>query len=239
MTVFGICEKGKYRTENQDCILMRVQRKSGLFLVADGVSGSADGLGASFYIVDRYAEWWQEVFLVDNGEGFFSLFTGIKRLARQINEELCMQYGAGSRCSTLTLLFIHKGIFGYLSVGDSRIYRCDRNGPRAITRDDVWENIPDAEYGLEDIGKIVSAVGGYERLEYSCATDKVQIGEAFLICTDGIYRYVDEEILFEGLKHIYKSSFLDRDMMITLIEKVTKNDIRDNFSLIILKNQEI
>lgn len=235
MTVFGVCEKGNYRKENQDCILMRVQRDSGLFLVADGVGGSADGLGASFHIVDRYAQWWQEEFPVNMEEEFFPLFAGIKRLAGQINRELCRRYGAGSRCSTLTLLFIHKGIFGYLSVGDSRIYRCDWKGPRAITRDDVWENLPDAGYGLADTGKIVSAVGGYERLEYSCATDKVQPGEVFFLCTDGIYRYVDEEILLESLEWVYHSTLLKTNMEEILTRKIMVNDIRDNYSLIILK----
>ena len=235
MTVFGACEKGNYREENQDSVLMRTRGGSGLFLVADGVGGSADGSGASFCITQRYAGWWDETFLKNRGGEFFSFFEELKTTAEEINGDLCRKYGPGRSCSTLVLLFVHRGVFGYLSSGDSRIYRCNRDGARLITRDDVWENRPGADAGSDNAGKIISAVGGYDRLEYSCATDRVHMGEVFLLCSDGIYRFVEEETLKSFLKRMYRRLFLTRAAVEQLVKRAADNDTKDNYSLIAVK----
>lgn len=235
MTVWGICEKGDYREDNQDSILMRNEGNSGIFLVADGVGGSLDGAGTSGYIAQRYGAWWEYVFQAHRAKDFFSLFGHIKDTAEQINEELCRDSGAGNSCSTLALLFVHQGICGYLSCGDSRIYRCGREGARVITRDDVWENRPDRDAGSEHAGMIISAVGGYENLEYSCATDKVRAGEVFLLCSDGIYRYVEDDELLAGLRHMYRMPFLRQGRVEKLARRAVEHDTKDNYSLIAVK----
>lgn len=235
MTVFGVCEKGKYRKENQDSILMRTLDQSGLFIVADGVGGSADGTEASRSIVEAYGKWWNEVFLEIREQAFFPLFDSIKCLAERINDGLCRRYGTGRCCSTLALLFIHKGIYGYLSAGDSRIYCCGRRGTKQITRDDVWENRPGADAGSVHAGKIISAVGGYEALEYSCATGKVCYGDVFSLCSDGIYRYVEEGFLIAGMKRIRRALSFKKDVVEKIAQKAVDNDTKDNYSLIVLK----
>lgn len=235
MTVWGICEKGNYREDNQDSILMRSEGGSGLFLVADGVGGSLDGAGASSYITYRYGLWWEGVFQSHREKDFFSFFIHIKETAEQINEELCRDCGVGNSCSTLALLFVHQGIFGYLSCGDSRIYRCGRDGVGVITRDDVWENRPDGDSESEHRGEIISAVGGYENLEYSCATDKLRSKDVFLLCSDGIYRYVEETQLLGSLRHMHRSLFLRESQVERLARKAVKGDTKDNYSLIVVK----
>lgn len=235
MIAFGISEKGNYRNENQDSILIRNRGNSGLFLVADGVGGSKEGSKASSLITEQYAIWWNEVFRNAGGGDFFPLFNGIKETAERINRELCHCYGPGRSCSTLVLLFIHKGIFGYLSSGDSRIYQYNRKGARLITRDDVWENRPDADLQSGNEGKIISAVGGYERLEYSCVTDKVKIGEVFMLCSDGIYRFVEEQVMASALKKMYKGLFFKKHVVEELARAAVENDTKDNYSLIAVK----
>lgn len=74
MTVFGITEKGKYRKENQDAILIRQKGKSGLFIVADGVGGGVNSAEVSSYITESYAEWWDGIFLRRERDGFQLLF---------------------------------------------------------------------------------------------------------------------------------------------------------------------
>ncbi len=236
MTVFGICEKGPYRKENQDRILMRSKGQSGLFLVADGVGGSLDGQGASSYIAQRYGTWWEEVFLKGRRGEFFPLFSGIKELAEEINGDLCRLRGPGNSCSTLALLFIHRGIFGYVSSGDSRIYRCGgAEGVQAITRDDVWENSPEHGSSWENAGKIMSALGGSESLDYSSATDQVRRGEVFMLCSDGVYKFLEKSALDGGLERMRRSFFLKKNSVDALAKKVTDNDTKDNYSLIVLK----
>lgn len=235
MTVFGVCEKGNYRAENQDSILMCHQGSSGLFVVADGVGGSADGAGASHYITRTYGQWWEDVFLGTAEAPFFPFFAYIKRMAEWMNDDLCREYGVGNSCSTLALLFLHQGIYGYLSVGDSRIYRCGRGGAKQMTRDDVWENRPDANGDARHAGKLVSAVGGFEKLEYSCATDQVRRRDVYMLCSDGIYRYVREEVLTGKLRAIRRSFALKKSMVDRLAQVAVENDTRDNYSVIVLK----
>ena len=231
MTGFGVCEKGSYRKENQDSILIRCKGRSGLFIVADGVGGSDKGAAASQYITERYAE----EFLKVRIRSFFDCFNSIKNLAEQINDSICTRYGAGKSCSTIVLLFIHKGIYGYLSVGDSRIYHYGKKGFHRITRDDVWENRPGADVSSIHVGKIISAVGGFEKLEYSCATDKIHLGEIFILCSDGIYKFVTEISLKISMKTMYKSFFLQESMVKELAKKASDNDTKDNYSLVVVK----
>lgn len=235
MTGFGVCEKGNYRKENQDAILIRCKGRSGLFIVADGVGGSDNGAAASQYITERYDQWWKEEFLKARIRSFFDCFNSIKNLAEQINDSICMCYSAGKSCSTIVLLFIHKGIYGYLSVGDSRIYHYGKRGFRRITRDDVWENRPGADISSIHAGKIISAVGGFEKLEYSCATDKIHLGEIFILCSDGIYKFVTEISLKISMKTMYRSFFLQESMVKELAKKASDNDTKDNYSLVVVK----
>lgn len=235
MTGFGVCEKGNYRKENQDSILIRSKGRSGLFIVADGVGGSDNGAQASQYITKRYGQWWEEEFLKIRHKSFFDCFDEVKKLASQINNNIYGQYGAGKSCSTIVLLFVHKGIYGYLSAGDSRIYHYSRKGFRRITRDDVWENLPGADLSSMNRGKIVSAVGGFDKLEYSCATDKIHLGEVFMLCSDGIYKFVEEISLCSSMKKIYKSFFVQQSMVKELARKAADNDTKDNYSLVVVK----
>lgn len=235
MTAAGICEKGSYREENQDSILIRQDGRSGLFIVADGVGGSDDGRAASQYITERYGAWWETYFLAYPRRDFFSLFEDVKRLAEQINREIYQGHKNGLCCSTVVLLFVHRGIFGYLSVGDSRIYRCGYGGVRRITRDDVWENCPDAALGFGYEGKLMSAVGGYEALEYSCATDQVHWRDVFLLCSDGVYKYVEEEILLKSLERMRRTAFFKKQLAEELAQRAVWNDTRDNYSLIAVR----
>ena len=99
----------------------------------------------------------------------------------------------------------------------------------------MWENRPGADAGSDNAGKIISALGAYERLEYSCATDKVHMGEVFLLCSDGIYRFVEEDTLKSVLQRMYRSLFLTKGAVERLVKTAVDNDTKDNYSLIAVK----
>ena len=235
MTVYGISKKGPYREENQDAILIRETGRSGLFIVADGVGGAANGAEVSRFIVGSYDSWWNEVFLENQEDSFQALFEHIKARGNEINQDVCQTYGAGNSAPTIVLLFIHKGIGGYLSAGDSRIYRSNRSGTRLITRDDVWENRPGADQRSVHSGKIISAVGSCEEFEYSCATDRVHMRDVFMLCSDGIYKYVEEPFLAEILAKGRKGWLFDRDVMEKIVKRAVERDTKDNYSIITIR----
>jgi len=232
---YGLCEKGEHRAENQDAILICQNGKSGLFIVADGVGGSDDGANASSCIIEEYQQWWDQFFLPHKKEAFPELFDSAKQQAGLINQKLCAQAGPGKSCSTMVLLFLHKGMCGWLSCGDSRIYRYSRNKARQITRDDTWENHPGGSVNSVHVGKIMSAVGGYEQLEYSSATDRISFGEAFLLCSDGIYKFVAGKSIMYSLSVIGKALAFRKDLAKRLADEAVQNDTTDNYSLIAVK----
>lgn len=235
MTGIGICEKGSVREENQDSILIRTHRDSGLFVVADGVAGAGYGGFASRFLTESCFEWWNAFFLRHSDLSFAEIFEEIKRMTEKVNQKLVETYGAGNSCSTVALLFVHKAAYGYLSAGDSRIYLCDRRGTRQITRDDIWENQPNVDHSAEHRGKILSAVGGYASLDYSCATDRLERGMSFLLCSDGIYKYVDPMLIYDALRNIYRKPALGKKIIHRLASAAGEAGTDDNYSLIAVK----
>lgn len=235
MIAAGICEKGDVRDENQDSILISHNRKSGLFIVADGVGGLMNGSKVSHHVTESFQRWWEDDFCGEKQQPFKVHFDAIKIRTEQINYEICSRYGPGNSCSTIALLFIHQGIYGYLSSGDSRIYHCGREGVRMMTRDDVWENCPNVEENSVHAGKIISAIGVREELEYSCATSKVQAREIFMLCSDGIYKFVDDSVISDCLQQIYSGVFLRKRAIKELAVKAAANGSDDNYSVIVLK----
>lgn len=235
MIAFGISEKGKYRKENQDSILVKTEKESGLLIVADGVGSVQSGAEASQYIVKRYGEWWDEQLLFLWEKTFDSLFDSIKDLAEEINEKLCVQYGLGKSCSTMALLFIHHSIYGYISVGDSRIYRNHLLVSKCITRDDIWDNLPEVNLKSGHSGKLISAVGGYRQLEYSCMTNYSKKGMVFLLCSDGIYRYARENRIKCSMIRAACSFIYDKRYLEEIVKDAVIHDTKDNYSAIMVK----
>ena len=235
MKAYGICEKGNVRKVNQDDILIRLKDKTGLFIVADGVGGSVDGAVASKLITETYEKWWDEVVESKDGKDFGELFDEIKRLVEDVNEKLCTEHGEGNCCSTIALLFLHGDAYGIISAGDSRIYSCAGGKVKMLTRDDVWENLPDNGDESAHNGKILSAVGGFEYLEYSCSTNRRRHSEAFMLCSDVIYKFADEKVMEKQLKKFKNSLFFKIDMPDAIVRSALDNKTNDNYSLIMVK----
>lgn len=235
MTARGICEKGNVREENQDSILIRIRKNSGLFIVADGVGGALYGAQASRYLTDSFSLWWDTFFMEHFDSSFDQIFDNAKMFTEELNRDLITQYGMGECCSTIALLLVHKKLFGCLSAGDSRIYTCDRIGARQITRDDIWENQPNLGGHSPYEGKILSAVGALDSLEYSCITDRAERGMSFLLCSDGIYKYVLPELISMNLKDARRKPLLRDRNIRRLAEAAQEAGTDDNYSLIMVK----
>lgn len=235
MISFGICEQGAVRKENQDAILMCREGGSGLFIVADGVGGSQDGGAASRLITGSFQHWWDEVLLPNRQLSFPEVFAQAKARTERLNEELYRLHGSGQCCSTIALLLIHRRIYGFLSAGDSRIYHCGARGLRLLTRDDTWENRPDGNRHPGFSGRILSAVGGYRALEYSCATARLGFRDCFFLCSDGFYRFADKDLMEKQLCAVRQKLFPDPTPLRLLAEGVVEKQTDDNYSAILVK----
>ena len=232
MKAHFLSEKGIVREENQDAILARITGESGLFVVADGVGGSQNGALASNLIVDTYNRWWEDRF--KENMSFFDAFEEIKEAAQLINETVFNEYGTSVSASTLALLFVHKKIYGVISIGDSRVYYCNQSGTQLITRDDTLDNLPNNEMGIGS-GQLISAIGRDSYLEFSSKTDQLKHKDLFFLCSDGVYKYIAEEELFAILASM-QSSLLFSQKGVTTIERIIlTNETQDNYSMIAVR----
>ena len=238
LAYYGCSEKGPVREINEDVILMRVSEESALFLVADGIGGKENGEVVSGMLLDGFTQWWDEDFPEITGSGVFQRSVeGIKEKLQQINREAVTRFEERSAGSTIALLFLHGQNCAYLSAGDSRIYRMRGLSMQQVTRDDVYENLPEEEaarYSGPTSGKLVGAVGISQALEYSIRTDIVQSGDRFFLCSDGVYGFVPPRRLRDLL--VFGSLLTQPENVVRSIRKeVDRNGAGDNFSLICIK----
>lgn len=247
LAVSSICDMGKQRTKNQDAILVcrDEPHEFALFLVADGMGGHADGEKASGAIVTGMRDW---VSQLDAGQ-----FTGeparflcaVRDRLVQINDFIWNKWNRQQTCgSTCALLFLLGDAYGVFNVGDSRVYRSRGLRCAAITQDDVWENQREVlqryrprELKLHpDYGKLLHALGCETPLGYSMHTDALLPGDAFALCSDGVYKMCSDRSLRRELRRC-RWSDLDK-VRDSVVESVYRRGASDNLSLILVRYEK-
>lgn len=237
LTCDGISETGAVRSKNEDAILIRACDEAALFLVADGIGGRAHGEIVSGMLRDAYAKWWANGFLPQkNTISFQDTIDSIKSVALRVNRDTVARYGEHSAGSTLVLMFLTAGKAVFLSAGDSRIYRARAFSFQQLTRDDTFENmaVKPEGYGPEANGRLVAAVGIHSNLEYTVTTGTVRKRDRFLLCSDGVYRFVSGERLRSILRLGGLVLPADR-ILYTLEEEIERNGAGDNYSMIFVR----
>ena len=194
----GLSNKGLVRRNNQDSILMCSEGDNALFLVADGIGGKSHGEVASGMLRNGYDKWWREQFLpIRDSIQFKDVIALLRTELLRINNEIIASFGEYSVGSTVVLLFLFHDQCVIISSGDSRIYRAHGLTFKQITRDDTFGNLENKpkDFGPEANSKLVAAVGIQEKLKYTLISEVVRKNDRFLLCSDGVYRFVSENFL--------------------------------------------
>ena len=235
-------EKG-IREENQDAVFAATEGDTGVFALADGMGGHSDGEHASKELITAVSEWWK--ILLENKETLSAeeVFTQCNDLVARVNKELRSYYKDKNLVggSTIVILIVWKGTIRAISVGDSRLYLVKKGKVVQISLDDVWENSIEVRKCFSESelmhderrGKLVAAVGVFEQVEIHDYFEELFGGDTFFLCSDGVYRYCDEE----KLEKIFKNPFLHGvGQKLNQIRKhVEKQGTNDNYSAIICK----
>lgn len=229
----GCSMKGAVRRRNEDAILMRSRGETGLFLVSDGIGGSAYGAETSGIVASGYDRWW-----TDGAEGldFSKAVEEIEKTLFRLSSEIYEKYGQYHSGATIVLLYIQGDDCLLLSSGDSRIYRARGFRCKQITRDDIFENLPDKPpgFGNENNGKLVAAVGIRDTVDYSAKTEPVKKGDRFFLCSDGVYKYHSTGSLYRQLA--ITGRFSTTNNVIGRISKeVEEHGAGDNYSMILVR----
>ncbi|MEA3410007.1 MAG: protein phosphatase 2C domain-containing protein [Pseudomonadota bacterium] len=223
-------ETGKVRQCNEDAFFDAPDL--GLWVVADGMGGHAVGDYASRLIVQRIAA-------APSTIDLDTLIRVSTDILLDVNRELRREASdrdVGVIGSTVAVLLAHGRECACLWAGDSRIYQSRRGALTQLTRDHnrvedmVAAGIMDRAVAntVPPSNEITRAVGAADTLDLECRTLKIEDGDTFLLCSDGLYGEVTEtEIATELLR-----GTCDRSCK-RLIDLVMSRDARDNITAIV------
>lgn len=243
----GFTEKGMRSGENQDAIAMFLYKNQGLFLVSDGMGGHSEGERASREIQKACQHWWQYQRDVQENQGFLETVDELRDLLALTSQKIWEETKEKEICgATVVLLWICRQNYALLWSGDSRCYQAERGFLRTdvnrLSRDDVWENQQELVSGLsrEEIqnhpnrGKLLRAVGVKKNFTCTIQTGEMKKTTLFLLCSDGIYKYLNED----SLKASMKKGIRNRKLNIILEEirdGVYQNHAPDNLSCVLVR----
>lgn len=230
---YGQTDVGCVRDANEDAIFEKSD--IGLWAVADGMGGHLVGDVASSKIVAALDAVQPERKLSD-------FVTSIEDALLDTNQKMLeyaqVMFESGTMGSTLVALVIRDRVGVCLWAGDSRLYRFRNQQLIQITRDhsQLEEMI---EFGLlkrenaDDYAQknvITRAIGVESSLYIDVTIFTSQIGDIFILCSDGLYNVVSPQEM--------QSSIASRDVETIakkLIELAIANGAPDNVSVVVVQ----
>jgi PPM family protein phosphatase len=247
---YAATDVGKVRDHNEDNFL--VDKKVGLFIVADGMGGHAAGEVASAIAVRTvHEEIKREKELLDD---YVSGATGaskvtpkdlvaliehaVQRACSKIHEEALNDTNKRGMGTTLSALLV-VGNQGFIAhVGDSRIYLSRGGRIQQVTEDHTVYNelIKRGKLTKEQIEKvqqknaITRAVGVYERVEVDTLVIELIAGDILMLASDGLHGYL------ESPEELSAPFGLEGDASVkALIELANARGGKDNITTVLVK----
>lgn len=201
---------GRRREHNEDTF--RCDAALGLYIVADGMGGHAAGEVASAMAsqrvvaeVERHKGLLDALARQDAGVRPDDVKVMIGNAVRAANAEVwgAAQANPARRGmgTTLTAMAVVGRRCFIAHVGDSRIYLVRGNEVRLLTEDHSVVNelrrrgklTPDALAKVGNKNAITRAVGVFENLEVDTFHILAAPGDRFVLCSDGLHRYLDTD----------------------------------------------
>lgn len=228
-------DPGKVRARNEDAFLNHPQR--GLWVVADGMGGHYGGDIASQLIVASLAE-----LPVEQGhdERLKALCQCLHWLNRRLGQELTVTAERQDSVmgSTVVALLLEGNRAACVWAGDSRCYLWRKQCLYQLSRDHSLQQllIDDQHMSLEQArahpaaNALTRAIGASERLTLDVLELQVYPGDAFLLCSDGLYQGLTECALGNAMSVVSPEVTVER-----LFDGVLQGPARDNLTAVVIR----
>ncbi len=231
----GQSDVGRVRKNNQDALLNRPERA--LWAVADGMGGYSDGEWASNTIIAALDTIPLAGSLKSREQRFRQELQTVNGSIKKIAEEAQQRSG-----STLVLLHIYQGKALYLWVGDSRIYRLRHGVLTQVTSDHslIERLIAQGKISRQEAEThpsahvITRAIGIEAEVLVDSCQENILAGDAWLLCSDGLTREVNEKQLHE----IFATATSLETAAQRLLQQALDNGGRDNITLCLVQGQQ-
>lgn len=234
------------RANQEDAAAFSLFDSGMMALLCDGMGGMRDGELASAECVRVMRGAAEALRRCDEG----MIATLLRRRAEQADAYLASLRDMDGRrlgcgCTLLCALLRADHLY-FVSVGDSHIYRIHRNRIELLTRDhhylaDLMEKVEAGEMSAEDAQNhpkreaLTSyiGIGGLPKIDGSPAPILLEEGDDLLLCSDGLYRALDDE---EILRIVTQHATAD-SAACALIRAVEEKNLprQDNATLILCK----
>lgn len=253
ITVAGKSDRGLIRSGNEDSL--RVDLENNLFLVCDGMGGHQAGEVASkdaceviSYCFLESAEEMSHDPLLQIQAQFPARGDLLVKAIRLANRSIYIRSRSRSEYTgmgtTVVSVVFEDDLINIAHAGDSRVYRMLDTGLIPLTTDHSWISelkqsgqFSDAE-AEKMVGKnvITRALGVNERVEIDYRADRVKPGEIYILCTDGLCGYADDNEIFS----VAKSCNKDVDKIAeTLVQLANDHGGQDNVTVIAICIDEV
>jgi len=202
VSAFGLTDVGCRRQNNEDAFLVREDLN--LYIVADGVGGAAAGEIAS----GIFTKSGEKEFEADSGwnQDYGMLLTRCFKNANQAILDHTQQHSEtrGMGCTAEALTF-HNDHYFIGHVGDSRTYLLRNNTIQQLTKDHsfIQEQLDLGLVTEEEAethwlrNAIYRALGHRDDVEVDLISDRVQDGDRFLLCSDGLTDMLEDQRILE------------------------------------------
>lgn len=222
-------ETGLVRKDNQDHVVADLKR--GVFCVADGMGGGAEGARASAIVCEKIAQ-------VD-GETLRDRLEAVDRAITAANSEIfnyATSKGFAQMGSTVAVVVTDPQNGGHAAVahvGDSRVYRLHDKKLTLLTKDHTVG---------EDLGKgrshplahiLTKVVGGSLAVFATWTRIDIAEGDRIMICSDGVHDLIQDDELAMLLAHPVTL----KDLSEAISEIIISRGARDNYSFVLIDFQ--
>ncbi|MDR2208892.1 MAG: serine/threonine-protein phosphatase [Azoarcus sp.] len=223
------------REANEDALGFCGNDTQGCYVMADGTGGHEGGALASDTVVRQVLAHFSAAPRIDGDS--------INELMKVAREALCnvrklnLQFPDMNTTIATLMLDVERRLAYWNYLGDSRIYLFRNGRAHSLTTDhSILQSMIDAGFFTGTLrgnckrNMLYAAVGSDEMPERAVrdAPFTVQFGDVFLLCTDGLWENVSEEIMEEMLRQAKTPEQWIDDMMGKLPDPCAPD--LDNFS---------
>ncbi|HDL00751.1 MAG TPA: Stp1/IreP family PP2C-type Ser/Thr phosphatase [candidate division Zixibacteria bacterium] len=253
LKVIGKTDKGLVRKGNED--YLHIDKENQIFAVCDGMGGHKAGEVASMMaseMLDITYKQYNTALQNDQNLNFGKalpvsgdiLLKSIRLANRAIYNKASDNPDLHGMGTTIVALAFENNLLSIAHVGDSRAYRIENKKLFPLTSDHSWiaeiqktQNISEEE-ASSVVGKnvITRALGVRDNVEVDYRLIKVKRGDKFLLCSDGLCGYADDDEIFASIETAGNNN---EKIVDNLIQMANDRGGADNITIIVAEVVDI